>query len=105
MTELEKLSTANPRGRLDVALFRMGDAIGRRELPQEWPQLRQDWATIVAALNGKHRRAFSQAVVSIGDAIGTRKLPEIWPHVREHWQTLAQTLLPAPRRRRRSSAR
>lgn len=50
MTELEKLDKASPRGRIDVALFRIGDAIGRRSWPRMWPELRGYWAELVAAL-------------------------------------------------------
>jgi len=50
MTDLEKLEKANPRGRVDVALFRMGDALGRRKFRQVWPEIREYWATLIASL-------------------------------------------------------
>jgi len=56
MTDLQKFEKAKPRGRIDVAVFRMGDAIGRKKLPNVWPEIREYWAVLVTALFPPHNR-------------------------------------------------
>ena len=36
----KKLETADPFGRVDIALLRIGDRIAQKLIPEEWPILR-----------------------------------------------------------------
>lgn len=54
------LETVDPRGRIDVALFRMLDTIMRRRHPQEWAEIRGAFSDLIRDLfqepNPKRRR-------------------------------------------------
>ena len=38
---VKKLETADPSGRLDIALFKIADRLAKKLIPADWPVLRQ----------------------------------------------------------------